>query len=155
MDRRSAHACPPGIAPGTLILPPSGWVPVERLAPGTHIDTADGVHHVARIDRYNVVPVVLVETDDGQRLRASGACRVRTPAPGDPRGCRWARVDTLRPGDLADTHLGPRRVAAVAADGADDVYQVHEPRTGTCIAGGLICLAGNAAADTFSSTRPA
>jgi hypothetical protein len=147
MDRHDTHACPPGIAPGTLILAPRGWVPVERLAPGAHIDTADGIHHVARIDRYSLVPLVLVGMDDGQRLRASGACRVRTPAPGDLHGYRWTRVDALRPGDLVDTHLGPRRVAAAVADGADDVYQVHEPRTGTCIAGGLICLAALAAAD--------
>ncbi len=141
MDLPGTPDCPPGCAAGTPILAPRGWVPIERLDPGTHISTVNGIHHAVRIDRHSRVPVFLVETEDGQRLRASGACLVRTRASDDPRERAWTRVDVLRAGDTVDTHLGPRRVASVSPDGAEDFYLLHEPHTRTYIAGGYICRA--------------
>jgi hypothetical protein len=127
-----------GVAAGTMILAPRRWIPVERLAPGTHISTTNGIHHAVRIDRHSRVPVYRVTAEDGHWLRASGALRVRTrDADGRP---AWTRVDQLRPGDVVETDNGHAPVLSVEPDGADDVYAIHEPFTGTCVANG--CISG-------------
>jgi intein/homing endonuclease len=129
-----------GCAAGTMILAPRGLIPVERVDPGTHIITADGIHHAVRIDRHSRVQVYRVTAEDGRWLRASGAHRVRTrDASGRP---VWTRVDQLRPGDIVETDNRHASILSVESDGTDDVYAIHEPFTGTCVANGYISGAG-------------
>lgn len=107
-----------------------------------HIETRNGIRHAVRIDRYHNVPVYLVDTSDGQRLRASGAHRVAIHIETRIDECVWIPISSLRDRDLVDTRTGPAAITSVQPDGVDDVYMVYEPYTGTWITNGYISQAG-------------